>query len=163
GPIVAVPLFQPAYHNVFVDNVLPALYGLTLSPTYLAMALALVAAMFGVRAADGAPRAGLAAGLMAAAAIPCFPPSARVAVRGVAVGVLLALVIATRWHALLEAAAGLAAGLAPTLIWRHRAGVATFTLGHPTWSGFQGSWANVRENFYSNRLVQWLPVAGAIG
>jgi hypothetical protein len=157
-PLVATHFFDPKYHAVFVDDVLPALYGLTLGPTYLAMALALAAAMLGLRAVDGAPRAGIAAGLVAAAAVACFPLSA-----GVAVGVLLALVVAARWNALLEAAAGLAAGVAPTLIWRHRADVPTLTLGHPTWGGFQGSMANMREFFYSNRVMQWLPVAGAIG
>jgi hypothetical protein len=158
GPLVAIPLFFDKYRDTYVDGVLPAFYGLTLEPVYPAMALSLVASLFAVRAADGAARAAFVAGLTAAAAIACVPVSA-----GAAVGVLLALAVAARWRGLLEAAAGLVAGLAPTVVWRHRAGGPTLTLGGPTWAGFQDSMANVREFFWSNRLLQWLPVAGAIG
>jgi hypothetical protein len=158
GPLAAIPLFFEKYRDTYVDGVLPAFYGLTLEPVYLAMVLSLAAALFALRAADGAERAAFVAGLLAAAAIACVPVSA-----GVAVGVLLALVAAARWRGVLEAAVGLAAGLAPTLVWRHRVGEPTLTLGDPTWKGFQGSMASVREYFWSNRLLQWLPVAGAIG
>ena len=70
-PIVAVPLFVPKYHGTYVDHVLPAFYGLTLQPNYLAMVLSLVAAFLCLRAATGArpAHAGLAAGLAAALAM----------------------------------------------------------------------------------------------
>ena len=159
GPIVVVPLFVGAYRDTYVDNVLPAFYGLTVGPAYLAMVLSLASAMLALRAVAGAARAAFAAGLLAAAAIACLPVGA-----GIAVGVVLALVVARRWRGVGEALAGIAAGLAPTLIWRHRAlETPAFTLGHPSWNGFQGSMANIREFFYSNRMLQWLPVAGAIG
>ena len=159
GPVLAVPLFLDNYRDTYVDDVLPALYGLTIQPAYLAMVLSIVAAMLALRAVADAPRAAFAAGLLAAAAIACVPIGA-----GIAGGVVLALAAARRWRGVGEAFAGLAAGIAPTLIWRHRAlETATITLGHPSWDAFQGAMANVREFFYSNRLLQWLPVAGAIG
>ena len=159
GPIVVLPLFEPVYRDTYVDDVLPAVYGLTIDPAYPAMVLSAVAAMFALRAVAGAPRTAFASGLLAAAAIACSPVSA-----GIAAGIGLSLAAARRWQGLAEALTGLAAGLVPTLIWRYRAsGTPTFTLDHPTWDGFQGSMANVREFFYSNRLLQWLPIAGAIG
>jgi hypothetical protein len=159
GPLVAVPLFVPKFHDTYVDDVLPALYGLTIGPAFLAMTLSLAAAMLALRAVAGAQRAAFAAGLLAAAAIACLPISA-----GIAAGVVCALAAARRWRQAGEALVGLAAGLAPTLIWRQRALQGTLvSTGNPSWNGFQTSMANVREYFYSNRLLQWLPVAGTIG
>jgi hypothetical protein len=159
GPVAAVPLFEPKYRDTYVDDVLPTLYGLTIHPAYVAMVLSLAAAVLGLRAMAGAPRAAFVAGLIAATAIACLPLAA-----GVAGGIVLGLAVARRWRGLVEAIAGLAAAVAPTLIWRHRVlGDATITLGHPSWLGFQASMAGVRENFWSNRLLQWLPLAGALG
>jgi hypothetical protein len=159
APVVIVPMFASKYHDTYVDYVLPALYGLTLQPLYPAMVLSLAAAVLCLRAAAGADRAALGAGLAAAAAIACVPVSA-----GVAVGVVLALMVARRRRATLEALAGIAAGLVPTLLWRDRAlSDHTFTLGGPTWAHFQATMAQVREVFWSNRLLQWVPIAGAIG
>ena len=76
APLVAIPLFVPKFHDTYVDDVLPALYGLTIGPAFLAMALSLAAAMLALRAVAGARRAAFAAGLLAAAAITCCPMSA---------------------------------------------------------------------------------------
>ena len=116
APVAAVPLFVTKYHDTYVDNVLPALYGLTLHPAYLAMVLSLAAAALAMRAVAGAPRAALFAGLLAALATAVLPVAA-----AIAVGAGLALAAARRWRGLLETAIGLAAGLAPTLLWRERA------------------------------------------
>jgi hypothetical protein len=159
GPIASVQLFKNGYRSSYVDGVLPTLYGLTLDPVYLAMTLSLVAAVLALRAAAGAPRAAFVAGLVSAAAIACVPVAA-----GIATGAIVALAAARRWRSVIETAVGLAAGVAPTLIWRHRALVgATVTLGHPSWARFQGTMASVREYFWSNRLLQWIPVAGTVG
>ena len=129
APVAAVPLFVTKYHDTYVDNVLPALYGLTLHPAYLAMVLSLAAAALAMRAVAGVPHAALFAGLLAALATAVLPVAA-----AVAVGAGLALAAARRWRGLLEAAIGLGAGLAPTLLWRDRAlGTVTLTLGHPSW------------------------------
>jgi hypothetical protein len=123
------------------------------------MVLSLVAALLALRAVADGRRAAFAAGLAAAAAIACVPVSA-----GVAVGLLLALVVAKRWRDIAAAIGGLAIGLVPTLIWRYRMPeTVALTLGHPSWETFQGNMANLRENFWSNRMFQWLPIAGTIG
>jgi hypothetical protein len=159
GPVAAVPLFVTKYHDTYVDNVLPALYGLTLHPAYLAMVLSLAAATFAMRATAGLSGAAFAAGLLAALATAVLPVAA-----AVAVGVGLTLAAGRRWGGLLEATAGFTAGLAPTLLWRDRAlGSVSLTLGHPSWNTFDAAMANVREFFWSNRLLQWLPIAGTVG
>ena len=157
-PIAALLLINVKYESTYTDHVLPALYGLTLHPAYLAMVLSLASAAFALRATAGAPGAGLIAGLTAAATVACLPIAA-----GIAAGIGLALLVARRWRGLGEVTIGFVAGLAPTLIWRHRALDATFTVGNPSWTGFQATMANVREYSWSNRLLQWLPIAGAVG
>lgn len=159
APVAAIPLFVPRYHDTYVDDVLPALYGLTVRPEFAAMALSVAAAAFAMRAVGGAARAGLLAGLFAGAACAVSPPAG-----GVAAGIALALVVAGRRRSLLEASLGLVAALIPTLLWRSQApGVPTVALGSPSWATFQATMAQIREYFWSNRLLQWLPVAGAIG
>ncbi len=159
APIAAARLYTPAYHATYVDDVLPALYGLTLQPEFVAMTLSIASAAFAMRATAGSRRSALVAGLLAGAAISVTPTAA-----GIAVGVLVAIAVSRRWRSLLEAAIGLTAALVPTLVWRQRAlNGLTLTLGHPSWSEFQASMAQIREYFWSNRLVQWLPIAGTIG
>ena len=159
GPIVAVHVFATKYHGIYINDVLPVIYGLTVEPAYPAMVLSLLAAVFALRAVAGARRAPLLAGLFAAAAIACAPMAA-----GVAGGTLAALAVARRWRAVSEAAVVLVVAVLPTLLWRYQApGTPTITLGHPSFDRFQLSMANVREFFWSNRLLQWFPVAGAIG
>ena len=159
APVAATHLYTPAYHATYVDDVLPALYGLTLQPEFVAMTLSIASAAFAMRAVAGSPRSALVAGLLAGAAISVTPTAA-----GVAIGVLAAIAVSRRWRSLLEAAIGLTAAIAPTLVWRQRAiGGITVTLGHPSWSTFQSSMAQIREYFWSNRLLQWLPIAGTIG
>lgn len=159
APIAAIPLFVPKYHDTYMNEVLPALYGLTVRPEFAAMSLSLVAAALALHAAAGSARAGLLAGAFAGAAAAVSPPAG-----GIAAGIVLALVAARRWRVLPAAAAGLGAALLPTLLWRSQApGVPAFTLGDPSWTTLQATMAQVREFFWSNRLLQWLPVAGAIG
>jgi len=159
APVVAIPLFVPKYRDTYEHDVLPALYGLTVRPEFAAMALSLVAAALALRAVAGSARAGLLAGLFAGAAAAVSPPAV-----AVAVGIFLAFGVARVWRRLPEAGAGLAAALLPALLWRSRAhGIATVTLGDPSWTAFQATMAQIREFFWSNRLLQWLPVAGAIG
>lgn len=159
APVAAVPLFTDAYRPVYVDDVLPALYGLTLRPEFAAMALSVAAAAFALRAVAGARRAGIVAGTFAGAAALVTPVAL-----AAGAGVALALIAARRWRALLETAPVLAAALVTLLVWRQRAlGGPTVTLGHPAWAAFQATMAQVREHFWSNRLLQWLAVAGAAG
>ena len=159
APVAAARLVSPSYHPTYVNDVLPALYGLTMRPEFVAMTLSVGSAAFAMRAVYGSRRSALVAGLLAGAAISVTPTAA-----GVAIGVLFAIAASRRWRSLLDAAIGLTAALVPTLVWRQRAlGGPTVTLGRPSWSTFQSSMAQFRENFWSNRLLQWLPIAGTIG
>jgi hypothetical protein len=159
APVAGTLLYKPSYRSTYVDEVLPALYGLTLRPEFVAMALAVAAAAFTMGALAGASRSALVAGLLAGAAVSVAPSAA-----AVAIAVLVAIAFSGRWRALLAAGAGLAAALLPTLVWRQRAlGGVALTAGDPSWSTFQGVMAQIREYFWSNRLLQWLPIAGAIG
>jgi hypothetical protein len=159
APVVAANLYIPTYHATYVDDVLPALYGLTVQAEFVAMTLSVASAAFAMRAVAGSRHAALVAGLLAGAAIGVTPTAA-----GVAIGILFAIAVSRKWRSFLDAAIGLTASLVPTLVWRQRAlGAPTVTLGHPSWSTFQSSMAQIREYFWSNRLLQWLPIAGTIG
>lgn len=159
APVAAIPLFVPKYHDTYVHEVLPALYGLTVRPEFAAMALSVVAAALAMRAVGGSARAGLLAGVLAGSAAAVSPPAG-----AVAAGILLALAVARRWRRLLDAGLGLAAALLPTLLWRSQAPATPMVaLGDPSWTTFQATMAQIREYFWSNRLLQWLPAAGAIG
>ena len=121
--------------------------------------LSVASAAFAMRAIDGARHSALVAGLLTGAAISVAPTAA-----GIAIGILAAIAISRRWRSLLDAAIGLSVALVPTLVWRQRAlGGPAVTLGHPSWSTFQSSMAQIREYFWSNRLLQWLPIAGTVG
>lgn len=159
APLAAVPLFTDAYRTVYVDDVLPVLYGLTVQPAFAAMALSLAAAASAMRAVAGARRAGILAGVLAGAAALTEP-----AALAVAAGAALALAAARRWRPLAGGAAVLAAALVALAAWRQRALAGpVLTLGHPSFGAFQATMAQVREHFWSNRLLQWLAVAGTAG
>ena len=159
APAGATHLFEPKYHGTYVDDVLPALYGLTLQPEYVAMTLSIAAAALAMRAIAGRRRCALVAGVLAGAAIGVAPVAA-----GVALGVLAGIAASGRWRSILDAGIGLLVALLPTVVWRQRVlGGPTFTLGHPSWSTYQSAMAQVREFFWSNRLLEWLPIAGVIG
>lgn len=159
APAGATHLFEPKYHTTYVDDVLPALYGLTLQPEYVAMTLSIAAAALAMRAVAGRRRCALVAGVLAGASIGVAPVAA-----GVALGVLAGIAASGRWRSLLDAGIGLLAALLPTFVWRQRVlGGPTFTLGHPSWSTYQSAMAQVREFFWSNRLLEWLPLAGTVG
>ena len=159
APLVAVPLFVPKFHDTYVDDVLPALYGLTIGPAFLAMALSLAAAMLALRAVAGAPRARLRrwASRCSGNRVPsgqrrdCGGRHLRSRGRS-------SLAPGRRGARRFGGGPGPDPDLAP----ESPRGDLVST-GNPTWNGFQSSMANVREFFYSNRLLQWLPVAGAIG
>ena len=153
APPAATHLFEPKYHATYVDDVLPALYGLTLQPEYVAMTLSIAAAALAMRAVADRRRCALVAGVLAGAAIGVAPVAA-----GVALGVLAGIAASGRWRSLLDAGIGLLAAILPTVVWRQRVlGGPTLTLGHPSWSTYQSAMAQVREFFWSNRLLAVAP------
>ena len=152
-PFAMVPLFDPRYRFRYQEEILPRAVGLTESGEFPAMVLLLVSAVFVVRALRrgglfalaGGSAAGAAALVDAAALL--FVPAA-----------LVALLVRARARHL--AWFGLA--LAPALVVVLARGT-----GHAieagNWGGLEHNFTFIREYFYEIRILEWLPIAGAIG
>jgi hypothetical protein len=178
-PFVAIPLFDPRYHERFVDQVLPTALGLTAMADYPGMVLLLVSAYFLFRLLEThAPADAVLAGAAAAASAAVKPSNL---LYFAPVG--LALVASRR----IVPAAWFTAGAAPALIalalWKERGlgylpafaleGVRV-ALGSASispsinryvnidWGQLRQNELGIREYFWSVRLLEWLPIAGTI-
>jgi hypothetical protein len=180
-PFLAIPLFVHRYHDTYVDQVLPQALGLTQMADYPSMAAVVLSAVLVVRSlqrrsVEDAALAGLVAGFAAGIKPANFLFLA---------GPLLAYVIARRWRA--GAWFGLAvvpAAVALTL-WKLRGlgelpvlalggvrsaagasvpvGSSWFSRVVPLdWDVLKQNTDYLREFFFSNRLVEWVPLAGGL-
>jgi hypothetical protein len=151
----------PTYEDTYVDRVLPSLVGIADDGGFAAAALLAAAAALLVRALDPGPlpdrhkarlgAAGLAAGAVAGAAALVEPSSALFLV-GAALACAAALAPRT--------AAAVAAGAAlPLLVAALQRDGGMLDVSRDAWSA---NMAQLREYTWSNRLLQWLPVAGTI-
>jgi len=183
APYVAIPLFVSRYHEKFVDQFLPQALGLTAMADYFSMVALLVGALFVLRSIDrrswtDAVVAGALVGIAGGAKPPNFLFLA---------GALLAYVGCRRPREVAAFGAALVPALVTLLIWKSR-GLGTvplFSLGEThealragsnaigaqadlgryvkfDWDAWNRNMSNLREFFYSARLVQWAPIAGAI-
>ena len=184
-PLIGIWYTDAGYHQRFTEVLLPQGFGLTAmadSPTMLAT---LVSAYFCVRALvddHDVTFAALCAGAAAGAAFAIKPATALFLA-----GPVLAFVVARRWRA----AAAFAAAMLPAVValafikWRgfgylpilHADGAARVAAGASgsfvaggvkdyipfDWHTFTSQLDQVREHFWSVRLVEWLVIAGAIG
>lgn len=140
-----------AYRDTYLDRVLPVALGLT-DDALLASAAALAAATTLVLASV-AGRTRLAAGAGAAAGVAMLlEPTAALFLAGAALAYAAA-------RSPLPAAAFAVAAAPFVVAVLIREGVAF----DASWSAFSANMANLREHLWSNRLLQWLPIAGAIG
>jgi hypothetical protein len=182
APFVAIPFFVDRYHDSWVDQILPQALGLTQQADFPSVVAVLVAAAFTVRALEaGAHREAVLAGTFAGVALALKPANALFLVAPA-----LAFVLARRWrHALLFGLA-LAPALIALTIWKSKglgtvplfaqssttlaAGLGdpvlaeswverTFDIDFETW---KQNMSNLREFTFSARIVQFLPLAGAI-
>ncbi|MES1255343.1 MAG: hypothetical protein ABUS56_07045, partial [Acidobacteriota bacterium] len=182
-PLIGIRYTDAGYHQRYTEALLPQTFGLTAMADLPATVAVLVSGYFCVRAL--ASRLGAdatAAGLAAGAAI-AIKPSAALYLAGPA----LAFIAARNGRLALT----FAAGLAPAVIalafvkWRgfgylpvlHSAAGVRLAAGHAVplaagglgkylhfnWQVFTGQLDQVREHFWSARLIEWLVVAGAIG
>jgi hypothetical protein len=144
-----VPAFTlAAYDETVRDRALPLALGLTEEPGYAAgIALLASAALL----ADARLFETFAAGVVAGAAI-VLVPEAVVFVAPVAVALLVA------WRPR-ELGAFLAAAAPALLI---AAGWRTPDFGELSYDVLRASLSGLREYFWSQRVLQWLPLAGAI-
>ena len=179
GPYIAVPLFVDRYHDRYVDQFLPMPLGLTAMADYTGTVCLLVSAVFTLRAIENRDPgtivvAGLAAGFAA-----LVKPSNLIYLAAPAV----ALLAARRWRELLIGAAGLAPAVIALAAWKYRGygylpafayQEAHVALGPDSlltpydryvsieWDNIRENLASLREVFWSMRVLQWLPFAGAI-
>jgi hypothetical protein len=151
-PVLGVLYALSGYRDTYVDRVLPEAVGIASGGRFAAGALSLVAgalALLSVETTQSriALLGGGAAGLAALA-----HPS------GVLVLVGIALAVAVAWR---PREGGLVAlGAAPGVV----AAAIVYGLSlDVSWDAFTGHMTGLREYLWSNRLLQWLPVAGAIG
>ena len=184
APWIVIPLFVERYHERWTEQTLPQALGLTGLGDFPSMILLLVAAVFVLRAIDGGLRSdAIAAGLVASLAIGLKPAN------GLFVfAPLVALALARRWRNGVEFGLALIPALVTLLLWKYRGtGISVLTLDphvlaaaqepHPSELTF---WQRVdkfvpldvdqinqqflgfREYFWSARLLEYLPLAGAI-
>jgi hypothetical protein len=179
GPYIAIPLFVHRYHDRYVDQFLPIPLGLTAMADYVGIVALLASALFAVRVVENrdahtAVLAGLTAGFAS-----LVKPSNLIYI-GAPIVLLLA---ARRWRELAAGAAAMAPALLALALWKYRGyGVlpafaydeARVALGPDTlqapleryieidWQHLRKNLDDLREFFWSVRVVQWLPIAGAI-
>jgi hypothetical protein len=149
APFALVPLFDERYREIYKDGFLSQAVGLADSSAFRATVALLVSALFTARAirTDGLLPGALAG---AAAAIACALDSSATLFAPAA---LVAVLVARRRLALVPLAVGLTVGLVAA--------------GLPPAPGDLGnlgaSEEELREFFWSVRVLEWLPLAGVLG
>ena len=152
-PFLVIRLFDPRYRFRYTDEILPRALGLTESgelPCAVALLVAAVALVRAVRR-GGTPTA-FVAGAAAAVAVIVDPVSLLFLI-GAAAAILLAL----RPRLLVPFAVGFVPAFAVLA-----AGGFDVDLDPGPWSQLEHNADFVREFFYSVRVVEWLPLAGAV-
>jgi hypothetical protein len=187
APFLSIPLWDQRYHAKFIEQFLPQALGMTGMGDFPSMVALLVAGYFCVRALDtgewlDAGIGGLAAGF----AIGIKPANALFLL-----GPVLGFSVARRWRQGAAFGAALLPELLALALWKYRglghlpiitpapkalaAGAAALPLApvplavvvsryfHFDWWRMHQNYLELREFFWSVRLLQWLPVAGFIG
>ena len=184
APFAAIPYFIQRYHDSWVDQFLPQALGLTQQADFPSVVAVLVAAALTVRALQaGARREAVLAGTFAGVALALKPSNALFLG-----GPFLAFLLARRFGHVLLFAVALAPALLALTIWKSRglgeiplfaqgevrlaAGLGdpvgaavsswferTVHLNFDTW---KQNMSNLREFTWSARVLQFLPLAGAV-
>ena len=181
-PVVVTPLFVDRYRELWTDQVLVQFYGLTQLADFPSTVLVLAAAALTLRSLDeGAYREAALAGALAGFAAGVKPANYLFLA-----GPVLAYLVARRWRQGALFAAMLAPATLTLIVWKDRglgtipafgAGAvhvaASHTASLPLGEGFfdrfplhlddwNRNMSNLREFFWSARLAQWAPLAGAL-
>jgi hypothetical protein len=178
APYIAIPLFVDRYHERYVEQVLPQALGLTTMADYPSMVLVLVAATLVLRSLTTHVNDALLAGLVAGLAAGIKPANYLFVAAPV-----VAYLLARRWREGVGFAAGLAPGTLVLALWkwkglgelpllslgevRSAAGPIVALAGFDRidtldWDTWRENMSDLREFFWSARLVQWAPFAGAL-
>ncbi len=185
APVASIPLFAQNYHDRWVGQFLPQVFGLTGLSEFPSTVAVVVGAYFVLRAMDDggwvdAGAAGLATGFAVG-----VKPSNLLFVGAPIVG----LALARRWRTLLPFALALAPALLTLALWKQRGlgsvpaisapeplrlAAGTFLGDLPAtpsgfgrylnldWDQLQHNFDGIQEFFWSARFLEWLPVAGAL-
>jgi len=180
-PYVSLLFFDRRYSDRWVDGALPQSLGLSAMPDYPSMIVLLAAAAFTLRSlrAGGGADAALA-GLLAGLAVGMKPSNALFLA-----GAVLAYLLAQRWREAGVFGIALLPAVLTLALWKQR-GLGTlplFSLGEThqaagvtvdvvgtwfdryvslDWGVWRQNMSGLREFTVSARLIQWLPIAGAI-
>jgi hypothetical protein len=181
-PVAVTPLFVDRYQERWTDQVLVQFYGLTQLADFPSTVLVLVSAALVLRSLDeGALREAALAGSLAGLAAGMKPANYLFLA-----GPALAYLVARRWTAGALFAVMLAPATLTLAIWKERglgtipaigagaahvaaSAVPSLPIGDSFFDRFplelddwQRNMSNLREFFWSARLAQWAPLAGAI-
>ena len=177
-PYLGIVFLEPGYHQKYTELTLPQLLGLTSVPDFPSMVALLVGAYFCLRALDSATwYAAAAAGLATGYSIAIKPSNSIFLVAP-----LLTLLV-LRWRALLPFGVALAPALVTLALWKYR-GLGELAAAPPEGlrlagaddllrrvhnAGELNSWEHLhqvllalREHFWISRVMEWLPVGGAV-
>ena len=187
APFLSIPLWDHRYHAKFIEQFLPQAFGMTGMGDFPSMVALLVAGYFCIRALDTGEwlDAGLG-GLAAGFAIGIKPANALFLA-----GPLLGFAAARRWREGGVFGAAIVPELLALALWKYRglghlpiitpapkalaAGAGALSGGglplavvvsryfHFDWSRMHQNYLELREFFWSVRLLQWLPLAGFVG
>jgi hypothetical protein len=178
-PYVGVLFVEPGYHQKYTELTLPQVLGLASVPDFPATVALLVSAYFCLRALDSSKwHAAAAAGLAAGYSIAIKPSNSIFLV------VPAVLLLVEKRRTVLPFAAGLAPTLLTLALWKYRGlgelaaapaapvrlagGVGSLLdrIHNPelnSYAHFRAVLDSLREHFWAARVIEWLPVAGAIG
>jgi hypothetical protein len=186
-PFIGVVYTNAGYHAKYTEQTLPQALGLSAMADFPSLVAVLVAAYLCVRTLDTHDRlTAVAAGLAAGVAIGIKPANA-----AFLVGPALAFAYARRWRAAAAVIVGLLPSLLVLAVWKDRgvgylpllssgapahrfASSAAGIAGVPPvasigrylpfdWHHFQQNLDQIQESFWSLRLLEFLPIAGALG
>jgi hypothetical protein len=184
APFVAIPYFVQRYHDSWVDQFLPQALGLTQQADFPSVVAVLVSAALTVRALQAtAYREAVLAGTFAGVALAFKPANVLFLA-----GPVLAFLVARRWRQAALFAVALAPALLALTIWKWRGlgEVPLFAQGevrlaaglgdlpaasvtswfdrtvHLDFDTWKENMSGLREFTWSARVVQFLPLAGAL-
>jgi hypothetical protein len=179
APFATIPLFVDRYQERFAEHFLPQALGLTTLSDYPSMVLVLASAFFVVRSLEpGRLTDAALAGLLLGAAAAMKPPNFLLAA-----GAVLAYPIARRWREGVIFGATIVPSLLVLAFWKYRglgeipalameqvriaAGSGAVALDLDSYfeldvDHWRRQMNELREFFWSARLVQWAPIAGLL-
>jgi hypothetical protein len=175
APYAAIPFFVDRYHERYVEQFLPQALGLTQLADYPSMVLLLLSAVLLARALEpGRLHEALAAGLLVGFAAGLKPANYLFLV-----GAGAAFVLARRWREAVAFGVALAPIALAVAVWKLKglgpeqveaaAGATVPPVGSVfdridtfDWDTWRQNMANLREYFWSARLLQWAPLAGVV-